>query len=90
MAINMFEGARRIALLIAGVATIGTVAYQFFHDPYISANYSIAHPTEPFVKTGDSCPRDSGTHYFTAKTGKGKNISITLCMLPMPFGKEGG
>lgn len=84
----MFEGARRIALLIAGVATIGTVAYQFFHDPYMSVSYSIAHPTAPFVKTDQSCPGAGSTHYFTAETSKGRSISVNLCLLPMAFGKS--
>jgi hypothetical protein len=89
MAINIFEGARRIALLIAGLATIGTVIGLVTNEPYMPINYSIAHPTGPFVRMVDSCPSDASTHYFTAKTSTGKNVSVDLCILAMSFGKNG-
>jgi len=56
MAINIFEGARRIALLIAGVATIGTVIGLVTNEPYMPIKYSIAYPTGSFVRMEDSCP----------------------------------
>lgn len=89
MAINIFEGARRIALLIAGVATIGTVIGLVTNEPYMPIKYSIAHPTGPFVRMEDSCPSDASKHYFTAKTSTGKNVSVDLCILAMSFGKNG-
>ncbi len=41
MAINVFEGARRISLLCASLAVIGTVIWSFTYEPYISVTYSI-------------------------------------------------
>lgn len=87
--INIFEGARRIALLIAGVATIGTVIGFIYNDPYMPITYSIAHPTGPFVRMEDLCPSDASRHYFTTKTRKGKEVSVNLCLLAMSFGKNG-
>lgn len=89
MAINIFEGARRIALLSTGVATIGIVIALFTYDPYMPITYSIAHPTGHFVRMEDSCPSDAGKHYFTAKTSTGKAVSVDLCLLAMSFGKNG-
>ena len=89
MAINIFEGARRIALLSAGIATIGTVIALFTYEPYMPITYSIAHPTGRFERMEDSCPSDAGKHYFTTKTSSGKKASINLCLLAMSFGKNG-
>ena len=89
MAINIFEGARRISLLSAGVATIVTVIALFTYEPYLPITYSIAHPTGRFMRLEDSCPSDAGKHYFTTKTSTGKKVSIDLCLLAMSFGKSG-
>lgn len=88
MAVNIFEGARRIALLIAGVTTIGTVIGLIAYDPYMPVTYSIDHPSSPFVRMEDSCPPDAGNHYFEAETSAGKKVSVSLCLLAMPFGKN--
>lgn len=89
MAINIFEGARRIALLIAGAATLGTVIGLFTYEPYTPIAYSIAYPTGPFVRMEDTCPSDASMHYFTAKTSTGKKVSVNLCISAMSFGKNG-
>lgn len=88
MAINLFEGARRIALLTAGVAILGTLIAVFIYEPYVSATYSIAHPSGPFVRMDEPCPSDASKHYFTTKTSTGKNVSINLCLLTMSFGAK--
>lgn len=85
---NIFEGARRIAVLIAGVATAATLVGLFTYDPYVPARYSIAHPSGPFVRMEDPCPSDAGKHYFTAKTSNGKEVFIDLCLLAMTFGPK--
>jgi hypothetical protein len=82
----MFEGARRIAKLTAAVATIGTLFFLLTFDPYVSADYVIAHPNGPITRTDISCPFGDGKHYFSAKTSNGKNISINLCLLSKDFG----
>jgi hypothetical protein len=85
MAINVFEGARRIALLLAGIATIGTVLTVVMHEPYVSVVYTIERPDGLFVKTMEPCPSAAGTHYFTTRTNSGKSVSVTLCLAAMTF-----
>lgn len=89
MTINIFEGARRIALLVAGVATIGTLIALVTHEPYVSDTYSISYPMGTFTRMEDSCPSDAARHYFTARSSTGKDVSVTLCLLAMSFGKNG-
>ena len=89
MRINIFEGTRRIALLLGAVVVIGVVAATATHDPYISLGYSVTSPNESLVRTTAQCPTEAGHHYFSANTNNGKSIGITLCLLTMPFGDKG-
>jgi hypothetical protein len=88
VAINIFEGARRIALLCAGATVIGTVIWSLTYEPYVSVAYSIDLPSSSFVRTLDSCPSHAGSHYFTTGISTGENISVDLCLLAMPFGEK--
>jgi len=82
---NVFEGARRIALFIAGVAVVGTAFATVAHAPYVPAVYEVVFPGLPPKLTKNDCPSTAGRQYFSAKTSQGKSVSITLCMLTMPF-----
>lgn len=88
MTINLFEGSRRIALLVASIATFGTLVALITSDPYVSMGYSIARPGGSFVRNSDSCPSDAGRHYFSTKTKSGKTVRIDLCLLTMTFGEK--
>lgn len=85
----MFEGSRRIALIMGGLATVITVIALFTYDPYISADYSISTPDGPFIPLERDCPLDAKVSYFTTRTSSGREISITLCIEAMSFGKNG-
>jgi hypothetical protein len=87
--LNVFEGARRIALVAGVVATVGTLIGLIIHEPYSSLSYTVAHPNGPFIRSDEQCPSEGGTHYFTAMTTKGQSVSVNLCMLPKPFGDKG-
>lgn len=86
MAINIFEGARRIALLFAAIVIIGTLIWSFTYKPYISVDYSIDQPDGAFLRTKKTCPSDAGQNYFSTKTSTGEEVSINLCLLAMSFG----
>lgn len=88
MKLNIFEGARRIALMIAGVAVAGTLFALATYDPYVSVQYSIANPNGAFVQIQESCPSDAERHYFSSRTSSGESVSVDLCLLAMTFGKD--
>jgi len=88
MTFNIFEGARRIALLLGGIAVAGTLVALVTHDPYVSVQYSIAHPNGTFVRMQESCPSEAASHYFTTKTSTGERVPVNLCLLAMSFGKD--
>jgi hypothetical protein len=88
MKFNIFEGARRIALLISVIVTVITLTALVVDDPYVSVQYSIAQPNGAFVKMQDSCPSDASLHYFSSKTSTGEDVSVHLCLLTMAFDKN--
>ena len=85
MAINIFEGARRIALLLGGGAAVITVLVAFNQDAYDRATYSLAAPNAPFRKTDGDCPSKGRSIYFDHKTSNGKEVSVSVCLEPMTF-----
>lgn len=85
MAINIFEGARRIALLLGGGAAVITVLVAFNQDAYYHATYSLAAPNAPFRKTDGGCPIEGREIYFDHKTSLGKEVSVSVCLEPMTF-----
>jgi hypothetical protein len=83
MAINVFEGARRIATLTAGLWVLGWGAFGIFEpQPHIGATYTVAHlhakPTlgDPSCEYGPNA-RD----YLEVMTKKGTQVHVTLCFI---------
>ena len=89
MRVNIFAGARRLALLAAILVTLVTAVLVWNSEPYISLSYTIAAPGMPARRTSESCPDSGAQHYFTTRTSAGKNIGVDLCFLPADFGKAG-
>lgn len=88
MRINAFEGARRIAVILAALATIAVLIVTGTSDPYLSIDYRVSSPNSLPTKTEEACPPSSGRHYFSTKTPNGRSVGIDLCLLTMPFGKD--
>lgn len=91
MKINMFEGARRIAKLIAVIWVVGWCINAFTSSPYIHAYFRVSSPDSVPVGMGEQesgCNDDDATEYFSQHTSKGTDVSLTLCFKPMTFGNE--
>ena len=88
MKFNIFEGGRRVALLVGGIVVVGTLIALALNDPYVSAEYSITRPNGEFVRIQESCPSDAARHFFTSKTSTKNGISIDLCILAMSFSEN--
>jgi hypothetical protein len=90
--VNIFEGARRISYLVAGLAIAGTLIYSAKDDPYIlndySFNYSIAQPRASFIRMDEDCPTEAAQYQFTKMILSGQEAAINLCLLTMPFGSN--
>jgi len=78
VAINIFEGARRIALAIGAAWTLGCVAYAVLQEPYAPLFFSVESPgSEP--KPAEQCGTDDARKYITREFEPGTPISVTLC-----------
>ncbi len=88
MTFNIFEGARRVALLIGGIAVVGTLIILAIDDPYISIRYSVNHPNGAFVRMQESCPSDARQHYFSSRISTGESVSVDLCLLASSYGED--
>ncbi len=88
MRINVFEGARRIALIVAALSAVATLVLAGMYEPYLSMQYRVTSPTAAPTRSDESCPYDAERHYFTAGTSRGRQVGIELCLIAMQFGKE--
>lgn len=91
MQINIFEGARRVALLLAVIVFLVTVGLAFNATPYITANFSIEGPGEPLVATSVECdPQSSSQVSFDSTTPKGRSVWIRICLVADQLAMEDG
>jgi hypothetical protein len=88
MKINLFEGARRVALLGAALVTIVTAVVLVVQRPYQSETYVVDSPDSAFRRIVEPCPSDAANHYFTANISTGKEINIRLCILAASFDQD--
>ncbi len=94
MAINIFVGARRIAILLGGVAVI-TMLVALNQGTYWSATYSLAAPNAPFSKVWFSyfysCLSKGREIILQAKPdfiSGGEEVHVFVCLEPMTFRNE--
>lgn len=83
MAINIFAGARRVALLLASGIVGGTVFLVWTERPYLQQNVFVDDPNPymPLVKREGSCSYFDGWHsaFETVQSPAGYSISVTVC-----------
>ncbi|XAP78261.1 hypothetical protein ABC955_00320 [Citromicrobium bathyomarinum] len=85
MAINWFEGGRRISKLCMGiVVAVGaaTVLWRNDPDPVLSSRG----PTMPWFVSPDSCPENAYVRYLWDYDWGGNDPGLRLCFLPLPNG----
>ncbi len=88
MRINFFSGARRMAILTALAATIGTLIRLATYDPYVSVTYTIDRPEGELLKIQGGCPSSAVSNGFYKATRAGNDVYVTLCLLAMEFGQD--
>ena len=85
MKINIFAGARRIAVLLATFVTAISLAKLGLEPVYLPASISIARPGAA-PELSDACPRDASQRYVEYRLKSGREVALTLCLLAMDFG----
>lgn len=89
MKINIFSGARRLALALAVLVTLVAIGLTAFNEPYVPINYTISGPGAPFVLSNDICPQNGDSLSITTSAPDKSNVYTTICILPMAFGEAG-
>lgn len=83
MTLNVFEGARRIALLVAVAWVLGWVAYAIFSEPSVRLRYVVDWPGRAPVLT-EECANADATEYLSRSTNDVPNLSVILCFKAHP------
>jgi hypothetical protein len=80
---NVFEGSRRLALLLALVVGSGTLIHAATYDPFVRVSYLISDPNVGFTRLDGPCPpglvRDSAT-----QTQDEIQLFLEFCVLKIP------
>lgn len=76
--INIFEGGRRIALLIGILWAVGCVAYAAFTEPYTSITYVVPHLNTPPILAKE-CLSDDAHEHLVLQSPNGKSVRVNLC-----------
>ena len=79
MKVNIFEGARRISLLVGALWVVGWSAHAIFSEPYSRVTYSVLSLGVPFVS--GVCPDYAAEEYLEREAPEGKSVNVTLCFL---------
>jgi hypothetical protein len=96
---NVFEGSRRIALLIKVVWAIGAVAVGWTNSPRVSLEFSTSHPDAAFIRSDGCISGTDATRYISRPIDDGKIAYVELCFkamkadsgeLVVPYRSEGG
>lgn len=90
MNVNVFEGARRAAVIVSILGLVLAAVLALTTSPYVSVNYRVDSPGAVPVWSDQSCPPDgSRSEYVTASSAKGRLVNINLCLLSMQFPASG-
>jgi hypothetical protein len=91
MKINIFEGARRISLLLQGVWVVGCIAVAVFNDPSATLDYETRGPSMPFVESASSsCSSpDAEETIYKYKLKNSSTIHIDICFKAQSFPESG-
>lgn len=82
MAINMFEGARRIAKLIAGFGVLWYCGYVLLDSPHVPIWYSVGWPGDtPILVRERTCPESKMEYRSYVPTSGGKRVSLDFCFI---------
>ena len=88
MAINVFEGARRVNKIVFCAIAIGGLVAVWNSTPYLPLNFQVSQFGNAPVKV-EECDPNAAIEYINRKSAEGKSISISLCFKSQPADKTG-
>jgi len=88
MRINIFEGSRRIRLLLQILWAVGALSINWNNNPSIWVTYQTYGPDYPFIKADESsssCESNDRRESLDTKTKSGTSVYVTLCYRAQEF-----
>lgn len=80
MRVNLFEGTRRIAFLVAGIWAVGVLFVVWSDEPTVDLAYIVTWPGNPPVRaTEEGCEEHDVKERDYAKTQKGTSVKLSFC-----------
>ena len=76
---NIYEGARRIALLCGGLWATGCVVYAVTSEPYFRIYYAVDWVESPVLI--DDCGRDDARKSIEVKAPDGSEVPLVICLV---------
>lgn len=76
---NVFEGSRRIALLIKVVWALGALVVGWTSTPYVSLEFSTSYPGADFIKGGDCRYGTDAREFVSRPIDSYRLVSVELC-----------
>jgi len=81
--VNVFEGSRRVALLLKVLWVLGALAIIWHNSPFVSMAFATSSPDAAFSKV-DGCASGTDARVFISRPiGNGKSVSLELCFKPL-------
>ena len=78
--LNLFEGSRRISLLLKIVWVLGVVAVAYSQTPYVSLHFTTTHPAATLTMSDYDCQVGVDAMEFVTRTlDDGRSVSAQLC-----------
>lgn len=83
MAINIFEGGRRIGAVLIAIVTIAGIAIVWFSTTYVHAYFMVNGGGRPHVQV-ESCGQHDESRYVTKTSAAGREIGVSVCFKAYP------
>lgn len=81
---NIFEGARRIALLIAAIGGLAGLAAAYEATPSVTLKYRVAYYGVPAIISEDCTGGEDGTAYAARQLPRGGAYTLSACFAASP------
>jgi hypothetical protein len=83
---NIFEGSRRVALLLKILWVLGVIVVSYNQSPYVSLKFTTTQPDAPFVVSDYDCQIGIDHMEFeTRSLDDGHAVSVQLCFRSQVF-----
>ncbi len=79
MRVNVFEGARRIALLFGGLWVAGCIGYAVIDKPLYQVHYAVDWVKRPVLV--DDCGNDDAKQFVEVKAQDGSDVPVIICFV---------